>query len=205
MHYLIDLDNTLLNTFFFDDKGNYDFLWSQDLKKDFGISPQALCDLFTTEFLTAMRDTRNLNSYIDIWLQKHHVDTSAEEFLEYWLSRDSNINSDVQDWIRQQKKEGHFFYIASNQPFIRMDYLWNKFPEWHSLFSNVFTSSEFKVAKPSVEFFHLCQQKIGVPFEQICLIDDNTENIQAAASLDMQTILFKTPNDLNVEDKKHRQ
>ncbi len=198
MYYLVDLDNTLLDTFFFDENGNVNFYWSQNFKEDFGFSPQILSDLFKTDFLAAMRQTKSVEKYVDIWIQKYGLNISASDFLEYWLSRDSIVNAAVLNWLKQKKKEGHMFYVASNQPYIRMDYLWNKFPEWHSIFSDIFISSDLKVAKPSPDFFRLCQQRIQTPFEQICLIDDSIENIQTAQSLGMQTVLFKTVDDLPI-------
>lgn len=191
MHYLVDLDNTLLNTFFKDETGQTHFYWAQNFEKDFGASKDIISDLFKLDFLTAIQQTKDVNHFVDSWIQKYHLNTTADDFLEYWLSRDANLNSNVMKWIEEQKKNGHLFYIASNQPYIRMDYIWNKFPQWHCIFTDVFTSSKLNIAKPHPKFFHLCQQKIGTPFEKMCLIDDNLDNIKTAQSLGMKTIAFQ--------------
>lgn len=57
MHYLIDLDNTLVETFYTDTNGKVHFYWSQEFKKDFGLSPVILKDLFTKSFCRAMQQT----------------------------------------------------------------------------------------------------------------------------------------------------
>ena len=38
MHYLIDLDNTLLDTYYVDENGKNRFYWAQDFEKDFNFS-----------------------------------------------------------------------------------------------------------------------------------------------------------------------
>lgn len=196
MHYLVDLDNTLLDTFYTDENGKTQFYWSKNIYSDLGIHPHDLRDLFTFQFQTAMQETANLDCFIDAFLASNRLKLTAADFKNYWMDRDANLNADVYDWLKRQKAAGHTLHIASNQPHIRMDFLWHKFDEWHTLFDHVFTSSKFGVAKPDPMFFHLAQCKIGVPFDEICLIDDSAENVDVARSLGMNVILFKTPNDL---------
>ena len=38
MHYLMDLDNTLLDTYYTDENGKHCFRWTQDFEKDFQLS-----------------------------------------------------------------------------------------------------------------------------------------------------------------------
>ena len=196
MHYLIDLDNTLLTTFFFDKDNNVNFYWSQNFKSDFGQSPRILKDLFCEPFLTMLQTNEDLRPCINIFLQKHNLEITAEDFLEYWLSRDSQINPDVLDWIRTHHNSGNHFHIASNQPNIRTNYIWEHKPELHEFFENIFISNNIGTSKPDPVFFTTIQQKLNVPFSEICLIDDEQKNIQSAKNLGMQTIWFNTSDDL---------
>ena len=196
MHYLIDLDNTLLTTFFFDKDNNVNFYWSQNFKNDFGQSPRILKDLFCEPFLTMLRTNDDLRPYVNTFLQKHNLKITAEEFLEYWLSRDSQINPDVLDWIRKHHNPENHFHIASNQPNVRMNYIWEHRPELHEFFENIFISANIGTSKPDPVFFIKIQQKLKVPFSEICLIDDEPKNIQSAKTLGMQTVLFNSTNDL---------
>lgn len=191
-HYLIDLDNVLLNTFCVEANGQTHFYWSEDFERDFGKNPRILGELFQWDFLCAMHQTTQLNDFITPWLQKHEIQMAASDFLTYWLARDSNLNDNMWQWIVAQKKKGHQFHIASNQPIIRMEYIWDKFQEWHVVFKEIFIPADLGVAKPDVGFFKLAQAKLNVPFQEMCLIDDSPENIQSARSLGMKTILFDT-------------
>lgn len=191
MHYLMDLDNTLLDTYRVDEFGNFCFNWVKDFEKDFNLSKNVLNDLFQGAFLISLHRSRNLTRFIDPFLKKHQINLTTEEFLEYWLSRDMIVKEDVWNWILSKKEEGHSFHIASNQPYIRMNYIWEHLPHWHSVFENVFTSSNFGVAKPDASFFIYAKNIIKTPFQNMCLIDDSIENIESAKSLGMQTVLFK--------------
>lgn len=196
MHYLIDLDNTLLDTFFFDDKGGVHFYWTKNFKKDFGLFPQVLQDLFRGDFLIALQQTTEIHPYINDFLKKYHLKITSDEFLDYWLSRDCNINIDTLKWIKMQKESGHIFHVASNQPHIRMNYLLKNYTETFCLFDEIFTSAKLGVAKPHPDFFNLIKKKLDVSFKEICLIDDDKKNIQTAQALGMETILFRDKNDL---------
>ncbi|MBO7244545.1 MAG: HAD hydrolase-like protein [Alphaproteobacteria bacterium] len=191
MHYLMDLDNTLLDTYHIDENGKTHFHWSEDFEKDFNLPLSVLDDLFQGAFLISLQRSRNLTRFIDPFLKKYQIKMSADEFLEYWLSRDMRIKEDVWQWILNKKEEGHSFHIASNQPFIRMDYLWSHLPSWHEVFECVFTSSNLGVAKPDESFFIYAKNIVKTPFQNMCLIDDSPENIKSAQSLGMETILFQ--------------
>ena len=196
MHYLVDLDNTLLNTFFIDENGIVNFYWSESFKQDFGQSPRILKDLFCEPFLTMLRTSTGLHAHINMFLKNHNIDMSAEEFSEYWLSRDCSINMDVLNWIRTHHADGDYFYVASNQPIIRMDYIWQHKKELRDLFKDVFIPANIDAAKPEPEFFIKIQEKLNVPFSDICLIDDDENNIESAKQLGMKTIFFESIKDL---------
>ncbi len=191
MHYLMDLDNTLLDTYYTDENGKHCFRWTQDFEKDFQLPISVLNDLFQGAFLISLQRSRNLTRFIVPFLEKYKIKMSAEEFLDYWLSRDMRVKEDVWQWILNKKEEGHSFHIASNQPHVRMDYLWENLPEWKQVFEHVFTSARLGVAKPDENFFIYAKNIVKTPFQNMCLIDDSVENIESAKALGMQAILFQ--------------
>ncbi|MBE6455396.1 MAG: hypothetical protein E7014_02990 [Alphaproteobacteria bacterium] len=198
MHYLIDIDNTLIETFYIDKNNEVHFYWSQEFKKDFGLSPVILKDLFTQSFCMAMQQTTNIQIYVQQFLKKYNLPYTPEQFLEYWLSRDARINPDFYCWIKTMQQKGHHFYIASNQPYIRMNYLINHFKDWKNTFEYIFTSSRLGVSKPNPAFFQMIQNTLHVPFSDICLIDDDIQNIKTATDLGMQTVLYQSLSDLPI-------
>ncbi len=196
MHYLVDLDNTLLDTYHIDEQGVFHFNWSKDFEKDFSVSADILHELFDGAFLIALQRTKSLERFIAPFLKKHQLDISVEDFLEYWLSRDMQVNESVWEWIKAEKTKGHSFHIASNQPHIRMDYILENLKEWNEVFDFVFTSARLGVPKSDPSFFIYAKNYLKVPYNQMCLIDDSKENIEVAKSLGMNGILFQGIDDL---------
>ena len=196
MHLLIDLDNTLLNTFFYDKNNQLHFYWSQNFKKDFGVSPKILSDLFCGDFITSMSQAADLRPFINKFLNRYKLNISADDFLEYWLSRDANFNPNVLSWLVLQKKSGHHLHVASNQPEVRMNYILANFSEQMSIFENIFTPFRLGFIKPEKQFFTSARDILKTTFSDLCLIDDDIINIKAAASLGMSTILYQDADSL---------
>ena len=139
---------------------------------------------------------------IEAFLKENNLPLTTDQFLNYWLSRDANIRPDVYDWIKSKKQEGHHMHIASNQPHVRMDYLLERFPDWNKTFEHVFTSARLGVAKPEALFFQKIQKTLKVPFEEICLIDDDPTNIPTVKKLNMSAVLYTDFEDLNTAPTK---
>lgn len=191
-HYLIDLDNTLLYTYKCDNSGKTSFYWTRDFEKDFKKPVSILDDLFSGIFEPEV----NPEYYVTAFLKKNKIQMNPNTFLTYWLSRDNNLNQECWQWICNQKRKGHRFSIASNQPELRMQYLWRHRPEWHIVFDHVFTSARLGVGKPDPTFFLHIQKQLQTSFQNICLIDDSSDNCQTAHQLGMDAILFRTAEDL---------
>jgi len=59
------------------------------------------------------------------------------------------------------------------------------------LFEIILVSSEERLAKPDPEFYRLMVEKLGVCAGDCLFIDDNPENLEAARTVGMQTLLFE--------------
>jgi 2-haloacid dehalogenase len=63
-------------------------------------------------------------------------------------------------------------------------------------FDGTVVSSSEGIAKPDPRIFHLLMERFGLAPETTLLIDDSERNIEAAATLGMQTVRFESPEDL---------
>jgi HAD superfamily hydrolase (TIGR01509 family) len=66
--------------------------------------------------------------------------------------------------------------------------------------NNLFFSYEYKLLKPSKEFFQKICEKYNINTYEILFIDDHEKNINAANELGMKTIKFSINNDPNLEN-----
>ena len=64
------------------------------------------------------------------------------------------------------------------------------------LLDDVVVSGEVKVAKPDPRAFAIAAERIGLPYERLVFADDNPPNVDAAAALGMDAVLFTGADDL---------
>lgn len=67
------------------------------------------------------------------------------------------------------------------------------------LFDDVVVSGTEKVAKPDPRVFAILAERSGLPLEQLVFVDDKQANVDAAAALGMQAILFTDAAALRTE------
>lgn len=199
MQYLVDLDNTLLKTFTVKEDGRKVFFWSKNLKKDLNINPDTLPMLFDCEFMQLLQRRIDVEPIVEKYLQTIGSSVTAADFLRYWLENNSLLNFEVWNWIKYRKSKGDVFHIASDQTILRMNYLWRRFTEWQYVFDKVFTSAKFNVVyKEDEAFFRLILAELNEKPQNICLIDDDVVNINSAAKVGINTILFHNVEDLKI-------
>jgi len=92
------------------------------------------------------------------------------------------------EFILKLKNKGYKQGILSIQWFLTNDLLIPK--KYSSIFENRVVSCIDKIRKPSPESFRLILKKMRVLPEQAIFIDDKQENLDAAKSLGMKTVLF---------------
>ncbi len=112
--------------------------------------------------------------------------------LAEWLSM-AHIDREVVDAILKLKKT-HKVFLLSNaiteliRPILSSE-------ELYPLFDRVFISAEMRVAKPSPEFFRAVLDETGISAQDAVMIDDNEKNLDGAAAVGIDGILF--------DDKSH--
>lgn len=107
-------------------------------------------------------------------------------------------NQPVVEILDRIKKAGYPLFGLSNwnaESFaqVRPNYL---FFEW---FDGIVLSGEVGLVKPDRAIFEVLLREIGRPAEQCLMIDDATANIQTAHEMGFQTILYQSPQQLEVE------
>lgn len=81
-----------------------------------------------------------------------------------------------------------------------MNYLWRRFTDWQYVFDKVFTSAGFNVVyKEDETFFRLILTELNEKPQNMCLIDDDIVNINSAAKVGINTILFRNVEDLKIQ------
>ena len=92
--------------------------------------------------------------------------------------------------IREIKQMGYKVYILSNYPIEIAEMHWPKF-RFLPLTDGHIISAYEKLTKPDAAIYRLLESRFGLDLTECLFIDDRQINIDGAASLGMETLLFK--------------
>jgi putative hydrolase of the HAD superfamily len=107
----------------------------------------------------------------------------------------SEQNAAVVEWLGAVKAAGLRFALLSN---ISREQ-WAALKEslgWLRLCDVVVLSYELRLAKPDPEIYRRCVERLSLSPGEILFIDDQPENVAAAAELGINALLFTTIDDL---------
>jgi epoxide hydrolase-like predicted phosphatase len=113
------------------------------------------------------------------------------------IKKNTVVNKFIIKLILKLKNEGYKHGILSIQWSMSNDILVKE--DYYSLFDEMVISCIDKVRKPSLDSFKLILKKMNLSAEQAIFVDDNQENIDAAKSLGIKTVLFIDNNKLKKE------
>ena len=99
--------------------------------------------------------------------------------------------------LKQRSQEVTEIYAMSNISREDWAFLSTKMPDW-SIFNRVFTSGHAGMRKPDPAFYHHVLKETKLSPEEILFIDDKMENVLAAKSLGIPSLVFD--NNDNVLD-----
>jgi len=71
--------------------------------------------------------------------------------------------------------------------------------EFFKLFDGIVVSGQEKMRKPSAEFYQRLLDKFNITASKALFIDDNLRNVQAAETIGIKSIVFKSPSQLRMD------
>lgn len=101
------------------------------------------------------------------------------------------------DFLADTKKRhpGLKIYGLTNTPRTEVDAVLSIGRKW-PIFDHIYVSGNLGVRKPDICCFNTVIQSMGLPVESLVFVDDSPENILAARSLSMHSILFEEHDQL---------
>lgn len=126
-----------------------------------------------------------------------HVAVS-ESHRAIWVTKESlRPNKELRDFTETLKSQGFQVGVLSNvfpntAEMIRSE-------GWYSPYDPVFLSCDLGLAKPDIEIYEHAYRTLGVGPAEILFIDDQQKCLDPAASIGMNTILARSPQQV-IED-----
>lgn len=136
----------------------------------------------------------------DIVCKKYNHSISIERFKQLWFSILIKQNDGVAE-IAAHLHDKYQLAIMSNIDPWHFEYC---LKNYHIIgtFKNKFLSYEYHLIKPDPKFFKLVAHQMNVQPKHCILIDDLSENVEAAQKVGYQMIQFKSALNLKQELKK---
>jgi putative hydrolase of the HAD superfamily len=154
--------------------------WSANLKRDLGISPEALqTQFFKQHWADIINGRADLHSRLASALENIAKDVSADALIEYWFEQDAHVDQTLLDQLAEVRAGGLQLHLATVQEHQRAKYIWHTLGFEHH-FDAMHYAAELGSAKPAQEFFAAIEVRTGFQPHELFLIDDTPRNVEGA-------------------------
>lgn len=174
-------------------------VWAKDFEKDTNLSLDIFEQyIFGEDFKNVLRGDDTLQSRLDRWASSVGYKGDIAAIVQYWFSRDTNLDQKIlrcMHWLQKNRIEQ---VIATNNEIQRAHYI-AVMPQLGPFVANVFCSAQFGALKPEPEFFEGIQEEMKLLPENFVLIDDSDVNVFAAQKLGWQGIFYSAGTDIRFE------
>ena len=166
------------------------YLFSELLEREHGISKAKTLPFFTGVFKQCSLGQADLKEELLKVIVDWDWRGTVDELIDYWLSRGTEIDPEVADYISGLQKFGTRCFVATDQERYRGDFL-EEILGGGKVVEKVFCSANFGCKKKTPEFWGRVFQTVdGVLKDQILFVDDDKENVQNVSMLGIESCLF---------------
>ena len=148
---IFDVDGVVFKTH--DESGNY--LWSQNVKEDLGLTPKHFSVIFSEKWESIIRGKIKLDAHLHaIFQEKLFKDLAItpEQYIQYWLSNDHHVNQDILDFVKSLKIP---CYLGTNQEALRTHHILDTVG---SYFQECFASYKLDSLNRNKDFFSILKR-----------------------------------------------
>lgn len=154
--------------------------WQTSIADDLGLDADLLQEHFFAPYWEDIVIGRiGLMQPLTAALRQIAPHLTAAAFVDYWFERDSRVIAPLLHELSSARSRGMRVYLATNQEHLRAAYLMDALGLSQHV-DGIFYSARLGVKKPDVEFFAKAQSAAGLNAEEILLIDDSVQNVEAA-------------------------
>lgn len=154
--------------------------WAATLAQDLGIRQAALQEhFFALHWNDIVLGRADLHDVLEQYLPRFAPDVGADRLISYWFEMDSRIDADVLADVAALREGGLRVFLATNQEHHRAAYLMDDLGLSKHVDGMIY-SAQIGARKPDPAFYAACQDRTGFGVDQLLLVDDMAQNIEAA-------------------------
>ncbi len=162
--------------------------WHTSIEEDLGFTADALHEQFFAPYWENIVVGRaGLMEQLTTALPKIAPHVSPAQFVSYWFERDSRLVAPLLTALSFVRAAGIRVYLATNQEHLRAAYLMEQLGLAEHV-DGIFYSARLGAKKPDMEFFAKVQAAVGLRGEELLLIDDSRQNVEAAQKAGWQAL-----------------
>ena len=160
--------------------------WLTSIEEDLGFTSDALHEhFFAPHWENIVLGRAGLMDHLPAALRKIAPDVSPATFVAYWFEKDARLVEPLLAELSTVRAAGIRVYLATNQEHLRAAHLMEKLRLAEHV-DGIFYSAQLGARKPEPAFFAKVQAAVGLRGEELLLIDDVRENIDAALAAGWQ-------------------
>lgn len=166
------------------------FIWADDFEADIGHSRAIFDDyVFGRDLEALLSGKEDLRDRVEGWAKLVGYEPGADALLEYWFTKDANLDPEMQNLMARVAHRGIRQVITTNNEARRTAYLEDKL-KLGDLVEHVFASGRLGVAKPNSKYFEAVSTTLDTEPAEIFFVDDCPINIEAAKEFGWQVMHF---------------
>ena len=164
------------------------------LKEKFNLEERAIRKAYFKDLLDYEIGKLTDKDFWQKFCKELGINVDEEELMDI-IRETEELDKEVYDLIANLKKTNRYtLVLLSNNIPVMVNYIRQKFDL--SVFDYLFFSNELGMRKPHLEIFRHVLKEIKINPENAVFIDDKQENLDAAATIGIKTILFQDAKQL---------
>jgi putative hydrolase of the HAD superfamily len=164
--------------------------WAADLERDLGVAPQALAERFFARHWDDVALGRaGLHERLAPVLAEIAPGVSSERLAAYWFSKDSVLDYQLLDDLALMRARGLSLHLATVQEHCRAAHLWTRLG-LREQFDAMHYAADLGCAKPDPAFFAAIGARTGYAPDEMLLIDDRADNVEAARAAGWAAVIW---------------
>jgi putative hydrolase of the HAD superfamily len=172
--------------------------WDTSIEEDLGFTSDALQEQFFAPYWEDIVLGRvGLMEHVMTALREIAPQVSPAQLVAYWFERDSRLVAPLLAELSLVRSAGIRVFLATNQEHLRAAYLMEKLGLADHV-DGIFYSARLGAQKPDIEFFAKVQAAVELCGEEMLLIDDSRQNVEAAREAGWQALHWTEHSSPNI-------
>jgi len=156
--------------------------FSEIYSEQYKVPSELIIPFFKTKFGDCQRGVADMKEELVTFLKQWGWNKTVEEFLDYWFSSCTEIDSDVLEMVESLRGKGFKCYLATDQDKYRGEYIKKNLGLENHL-DGFFYSYELGYSKMEEGFFENVLRKLNLEPSEVMFCDDDEKNVEVAKKL----------------------